>query len=97
MKRKRSASRKLAETTQKHFLPMISASGDKAGILTPPSPPSLQASFLGPVSILQLWTEEGGSCLDGASAVDTKGWGKFELEGHDSAMDPFWTIVFGVF
>lgn len=49
MGRKRGANRKLAEATEKHFLLMISASGDKAGILTPP-----RASCLGPMSVLQL-------------------------------------------
>lgn len=91
MERKRGASRKLAETTQKHFLPMISASGDKAGILTPP-----RASSLGPLSIPQLWTGEGGSRLGDAPAGDTKDWGRFELEGHGSAMDPLWTRSVGV-
>lgn len=55
--RERGANGKLAETTQKRFLLMISASGDKAGILTP-----LRASCLGLMSVLQLWTGEGGPC-----------------------------------
>lgn len=41
MERKRDASRKLAETTQKHFLPVNSAPGDKAGIPAPPEHPPL--------------------------------------------------------
>lgn len=86
METERGASRKLAETTQKHFLAMISASGDKAGILTPP-----RASSLGPLSILQLWTGEGGSCLDDDPTGDTKGWGRFGLEEHGSAMGLLWT------
>lgn len=85
MERKRSANRKLAETTQKHFLLMISASGDKVGILTPP-----RASCLGPMSVLKLWTGKGGSCLVDAPARGTEG-GGFGLQGCGSAMDPLWT------
>lgn len=90
MERKRGASRKLAETTQKHFLPVISATGDKVGILTqpPPPPPQPRASSLGPLLIPQLWTGEGGSCLGDAPAGEPKGWGRFGLEGRSSVMDP---------
>lgn len=91
MQRKRGAGRKLAETTQKHFLPMISASGDKAGILTPP-----RASSLGPLSIPQRRPGEGGSCTGNAPAGDAKGQDRFGLEGHGSAMDPLWTRGVGV-
>lgn len=86
MERKRGASRKLAETTQKRFLPVISASGDKAGILTPP-----RASSLGPSLIPQLWTGEGGSCPG-----ETKGRGRFGLEGRGSVMGPLCTRGLGV-
>lgn len=74
MERKRGASRKLADTTQKHFLPVISVSGDKAGILTPP-----RASSLGPSLIPQLWTGEGRSCLGNAPAGETKGQGRRDV------------------
>lgn len=67
MERKSDASRKLAETTRKHFLPMISASGDKAGILTP-----CKASSLGPLLIPQLRPGEEGSCTGNAPAGDAK-------------------------
>lgn len=89
--RKRGANRKLAETTQKHFLLMISASGDKAGILTPP-----RASCLGPMSVLQLWTGEGGSSLGDAPARGAEIGGGFGLGGCGSAMDPHWTGGVGV-
>lgn len=56
MERKRGANRKPDETTQKHFLPMISAAGDKAGILTSP-----RASSLGPLLIPLLRPGEGGT------------------------------------
>lgn len=86
MERKRGASRKLAETTQKHFLPVISASGDKVGILTPP-----RASSLGPMLIPQLWTGEGGFCLGDAPAGETKGLGQVWARGtHSSVMDSLW-------
>lgn len=71
--RKKGANRKLAETTQKHFLLMISASGDKAGILTPP-----RASSLGPMSVLQLRTGE--RVVEGAWVMLLPGIQR--LEGH---------------
>lgn len=85
--RKRGANRKLAETTQKHFLLMISASGDKAGILTPP-----RASCLGPMSVLQLWTGEGVPhwvmLLPGVQKLEVGlGWGDVAVPGIPSGQE----------
>lgn len=68
MERKRDASRKLAETTQKHFLPVNSAPGDKAGIPAPPEHPPL----VDPV-VRAAW----GCCsLGDVPPGEAKGWGR---------------------